>query len=152
MKRLFGFCAQLKGPSVGCTAGAHATMGLNVIRTGVKVAAVDPTGKLPIPPRFIRLHRRMTQRVHRQASPTRDPVFGKARRDRHGTASRETDSLVQTLCKEHPELGLRSIVVSEAGASVYSASELKRQPQRWMFLCGVPFPLHADYKTHWSTS
>ncbi len=41
----------------------------------------------------------------------------------NGTASRETDRLARDLIKRHPELGLRSLVVSEAGASVYSASE-----------------------------
>ncbi len=41
----------------------------------------------------------------------------------NGTASRETDALVKALAAAHPELGLRSVVVSEAGASVYSASE-----------------------------
>src|SRR5690606_5986300 len=42
----------------------------------------------------------------------------------NGTASRETDRLVADLAKRHPELKLRKLVVSEAGASVYSASEL----------------------------
>ena len=80
----------------------------------------------------------MTQGFYRQASPTRDP--GKARRDRQWHASRETDSLVQTLCKEHPELGLRSIVVSEAGASVYSASEFAaRVPNAGCFFAGCRF-------------
>jgi protein Tex len=41
----------------------------------------------------------------------------------NGTASRETDKLAQDLIKAHPELKLTKIVVSEAGASVYSASE-----------------------------
>src|SRR5690606_27729455 len=42
----------------------------------------------------------------------------------NGTASRETDRLVADLMQRHPELGLTKVVVSEAGASVYSASEL----------------------------
>ncbi len=42
----------------------------------------------------------------------------------NGTASRETDKLAADLIKLHPELRLTKMVVSEAGASVYSASEL----------------------------
>jgi uncharacterized protein len=42
----------------------------------------------------------------------------------NGTASRETDKLVAELKKKHPELGLQGVMVNEAGASVYSASEL----------------------------
>ena len=45
----------------------------------------------------------------------------------NGTASRETDKLVQDVMKRYPEARLTKIVVSEAGASVYSASELRRQ-------------------------
>ena len=41
----------------------------------------------------------------------------------NGTASRETDRLMKNLAKRHPELHITSLVVSEAGASVYSASE-----------------------------
>ena len=119
------FARNLKDLLLAAPAGAHATMGLDPgIRTGVKVAVVDPTGKLldtatvyPFAPKndtagsVARLARLATQYSVKLVA------IG------NGTASRETDSLVQTLCKEHPELGLRSIVVSEAGASVYSASE-----------------------------
>jgi len=45
----------------------------------------------------------------------------------NGTASRETDRLVQDLLQRHPQLGLQKLVVSEAGASVYSASQLAAQ-------------------------
>ncbi len=95
------------------------------IRTGCKIAVVDHTGKLldtatiyPHEPRrdwegsLATLARLAKQHNVALAS------IG------NGTASRETDKLVQDLMKRAPELKLTKIVVSEAGASVYSASEL----------------------------
>ena len=106
-------------------AGQRATMGIDPgIRTGCKVAVVDATGKLldtatiyPHEPR-----RDWTGSLHVLAAlAARHQVelvsIG------NGTASRETDKLVADLMREFPQLGLKKIVVSEAGASVYSASE-----------------------------
>ena len=56
----------------------------------------------------------------------------------NGTASRETDKLAQELIRAYPQLGMTKIVVSEAGASVYSASELAaREFRTWMSLRGA---------------
>ncbi len=121
--RVFG--ANLHDLLLAAPAGRHATMGLDPgLRTGVKVAVVDATGKLletatlyPHEPR-----RDWDGALHQLAL-----LAGKHRVDLisigNGTASRETDRLAGELIGRHPELRLRKIVVSEAGASVYSASE-----------------------------
>ncbi|WP_303906469.1 Tex family protein [Thiohalomonas denitrificans] len=106
-------------------AGPRATMGLDPgLRTGVKVALVDSTGKLVD-----------TATIYPHAPKNRwDESIAAlaALAARHhvdlvsignGTASRETDRLVADLIKRHPELKLSKVMVSEAGASVYSASE-----------------------------
>jgi uncharacterized protein len=106
-------------------AGPRVTMGLDPgIRTGVKVAVTDETGKVldtatiyPHPPRNDwdgSLHT-----LAKLAEKHRVAVISIG----NGTASRETDKLVRDLIKLRPELKLTSVVVSEAGASVYSASE-----------------------------
>ncbi len=106
-------------------AGPRSTMGLDPgYRTGVKVAIVDETGKLletatiyPHEPRkdwegSIAALAVMAKRHHVELI-----AFG------NGTASRETDKLVSDLLRQHPDLKLIKVCVSEAGASVYSASE-----------------------------
>lgn len=107
-------------------AGPKTCMGLDPgIRTGVKVAVIDATGKL-LDTATIYPHQPKNQW---------DQSINELRRlaARHGvelisigngTASRETDRLVADLMLRHPELRLTRVVVSEAGASVYSASEL----------------------------
>ncbi|MFC4728892.1 Tex family protein [Coralloluteibacterium thermophilus] len=122
--RVFG--DNLKDLLLAAPAGAKAVMGLDPgLRTGVKVAVVDPTGKLvdtatiyPHAPRndwegAIAALARLAQKHAVQLI-----AIG------NGTASRETDRLAADLIKRHPALKLTKIVVSEAGASVYSASEL----------------------------
>jgi uncharacterized protein len=120
------FAANLKDLLLAAPAGPRATLGLDPgLRTGVKVAVVDNTGKL-LETTTIYPH-----------EPRRDwersiAILG-ALAHRHqvdliaignGTASRETDKLAQDVIKAFPQLGMTKIVVSEAGASVYSASEL----------------------------
>jgi uncharacterized protein len=120
------FAANLKDLLLGAPAGPKAVMGLDPgLRTGVKVAVVDPTGKL------------LDTATVYPHEPRRDwdgaiATLAKLAA-RHGvalvaigngTASRETDRLAGDLQERHPELGLRKVVVSEAGASVYSASAL----------------------------
>jgi uncharacterized protein len=122
--RVFG--ANLHDLLLAAPAGQRVTMGLDPgIRTGVKVAVVDGTGRLletatvyPHEPRqdwagSIRTLAALCAR-HRVELI----AIG------NGTASRETDRLVTDLMAQHPDLRLTRIVVSEAGASVYSASEL----------------------------
>ncbi|GHD71567.1 Tex family protein [Vogesella fluminis] len=120
------FAANLHDLLLAAPAGPRATIGLDPgLRTGVKVAVVDNTGKL-LDTATIYPHepRRDWERslATLAALCTRHKVqliaIG------NGTASRETDKLAQDVIKAFPQLGMAKIVVSEAGASVYSASEL----------------------------
>ncbi|HEY4367390.1 MAG TPA: Tex family protein [Steroidobacteraceae bacterium] len=122
--RVFG--RNLNDLLLAAPAGARVTMGLDPgIRTGVKVAIVDRTGKVletatvyPFPPR-----NDLEGTLHALAILAKKhavQLIGIG----NGTASRETDRLTAELIKREPLLGLTKIVVSEAGASVYSASEL----------------------------
>ena len=119
------FARNLKALLLAAPAGPRVTMGLDPgIRTGVKVAVVDETGKVmdtatiyPHQPRNDwdgSLHT-----LSKLAEKHRVAVISIG----NGTASRETDKLARDLIKLRPELKMTSIVVSEAGASVYSASE-----------------------------
>jgi uncharacterized protein len=120
------FARNLHDLLLAAPAGPRATMGLDPgLRTGVKVAIVDRTGKVldtaTIYPHVPRndwdgaLH---TLALLAKTHSVDLISIG------NGTASRETDKLAGELIKKHPELKLTKIVVSEAGASVYSASEL----------------------------
>ncbi len=119
------FAANLKDLLLAAPAGRLPILGLDPgLRTGVKVAVVDTTGKVcatdtlyPHAP-----HNRWEASIARLAALA--GAHGvKLVSIGNGTASRETDRLVRDLVGRHPELGLRSVVVNEAGASVYSASE-----------------------------
>ncbi len=120
------FARNLHDLLLAAPAGPHATLGLDPgLRTGVKVAVVDATGKVldtcaiyPHEPR-------------RDWAGSISTLAALAKRHHvdlisigNGTASRETDKLAGELIALHPELKMSKIVVSEAGASVYSASEL----------------------------
>jgi protein Tex len=118
------FAANLRDLLLAAPAGARPTMGLDPgFRTGVKVAVVDGTGKsvatetiYPHEPR-----RRWDESIAvlaRLAAAHGVELIAIG----NGTASRETDRLAADLIKAHPELNLTKVVVSEAGASVYSAS------------------------------
>ncbi|TKB56237.1 Tex family protein [Ferrimonas aestuarii] len=106
-------------------AGPRATLGLDPgLRTGVKVVVVDHTGKL-LATDTIYPHAPRNQWDQSIASLAK---LAKAHQVElvaigNGTASRETDKLAADLAKRHPELKLQKVMVSEAGASVYSASE-----------------------------
>ncbi|MFI3187333.1 MAG: Tex family protein [Methylococcaceae bacterium] len=120
------FASNLRDLLLAAPAGPKATMGLDPgIRTGVKVAIVDPTGKVlgtdtiyPHPPR----------KDWDGAIDTLAKLIQKHKVDLvsigNGTGSRETDQLVADVMKRYNELKITKITVSEAGASVYSASEL----------------------------
>ena len=125
--RVFG--RNLQDLLLAAPAGQRVTMGLDPgIRTGVKVAVVDGTGKLldtatvyPHEPRndwdgSLRILGELCARHGVQLV-----AIG------NGTASRETDRLAADLMARHADLRLTKVVVSEAGASVYSASELAAQ-------------------------
>ena len=122
--RVFG--ANLKDLLLAAPAGPRVVVGLDPgLRTGVKVAVVDATGKL-LDTATIYPHE--PRRDQEGSIATLAALAARHRVDLvaigNGTASRETDRLVADLMKRHPELTLRKLVVSEAGASVYSASEL----------------------------
>jgi uncharacterized protein len=120
------FAANLKDLLLGAPAGHQSVMGLDPgIRTGVKVAVVDATGKVldtatiyPHEPR-----RDWDGSIATLAALCARHGIGLLAIG-NGTASRETDRLVGDLQRRHPELGVRKASVSEAGASVYSASAL----------------------------
>lgn len=120
------FANNLKHLLMAAPAGSRPTLGLDPgFRTGVKVVVIDNTGKLldhtvifPHAPRddwdgSLSILAKLCQQHHVELISIGN-----------GTASRETDKLVIDLKKRYPQLNLKSIVVSEAGASVYSASEL----------------------------
>ena len=118
------FASNLRDLLLAAPAGARATMGLDPgYRTGVKVAVIDATGKV-VATTAIFPHE--PQRRWDEALA----ILGKLAREHrveliaigNGTASRETDKLATELVKLLPELKMSKIVVSEAGASVYSAS------------------------------
>ncbi|MEV6887016.1 Tex family protein [Streptomyces sp. NPDC051135] len=123
------FAANLRDLLLAAPAGTRATLGLDPgFRTGVKVAVVDATGKVVA-----------TDVIHPHVPANRwDEAIAKLARlaKEHavdliaignGTASRETDKLVGELIAKHPELQLTKVMVSEAGASVYSASAFASQ-------------------------
>jgi len=119
------FARNLKALLLAAPAGPRATMGLDPgLRTGVKVAVVDATGKVvdtaTVYPHQPRNDWDGTLHVLGQLAARHKVSLVSIG---NGTASRETDRLAQDLIKRNPELGLQKIVVSEAGASVYSASE-----------------------------
>ncbi|MFG1677853.1 Tex family protein [Micromonospora sp. NPDC049282] len=123
------FATNLRDLLLAAPAGARPTMGLDPgLRTGVKVAVVDATGKVvatdtiyPHEPR-----RQWDASLHTLA--TLAAAHGvELVAIGNGTASRETDKLAGDLMKQHPELKLTKVVVSEAGASVYSASAYASQ-------------------------
>ncbi|HPE73541.1 MAG TPA: helix-hairpin-helix domain-containing protein, partial [Candidatus Competibacter sp.] len=120
------FASNLRDLLLAAPAGARPTLGLDPgLRTGVKVAVVDVTGKLvdtatiyPHAPR-----KQWDESLHTLAELCRQHHV-ELLSIGNGTASRETDRLATELMQHHPELRLQKLVVSEAGASVYSASEL----------------------------
>ncbi len=119
------FARNLKDLLLAAPAGPRATLGLDPgLRTGVKVAVVDATGKV-VDTATIYPHQPRNDwdgSLHQLAQLTRKHQVALIAIG-NGTASRETDRLAQDLIRQNPELKLNKIVVSEAGASVYSASE-----------------------------
>ncbi|MCP1772834.1 uncharacterized protein J2T38_001670 [Neisseria perflava] len=116
------FARNLKDLLLAAPAGRLTTLGLDPgYRNGVKCAVVDDTGKL-LDTVIVYLHQENQMLA----------TLGRLIKQHHvkliaignGTASRETDKIAAELVKAMPEMGLHKIVVSEAGASIYSASEL----------------------------
>jgi protein Tex len=118
------FASNLRDLLLAAPAGARVTMGLDPgFRSGVKVAVVDATGRVVA---TTTIYPHEPQKRWDEALAT----LGKLAVQHHvdliaignGTASRETDRLAMDLVKLLPDLKMSKIVVSEAGASVYSAS------------------------------
>ncbi|HEX5566166.1 MAG TPA: Tex family protein, partial [Streptomyces sp.] len=118
------FAANLRDLLLAAPAGTRATMGLDPgFRTGVKVAVVDATGKVAAADT---IHPHVPQNRWKESLATLARLAKEHGVELiaigNGTASRETDRLAGELCAAHPELKLTKVMVSEAGASVYSAS------------------------------
>ena len=120
------FADNLKDLLLAAPAGPKVTIGLDPgLRTGVKVAVVDKTGKVvdhcaifPTPPQNRIAESEAVLLALIQKHNAELIAIG------NGTASRETDKFVGDLLKKHKDLNVQKIMVNEAGASVYSASEL----------------------------
>ena len=120
------FKSNLKDLLLAAPAGPRVTMGLDPgIRTGVKVAVVDQTGKV-LDTSTVYPHE--PRNDWNGALATLGALCIRHKVDviaiGNGTASRETDRLAGDLIKKLPEAKITKVMVSEAGASVYSASEL----------------------------
>ena len=118
------FAANLRDLLLAAPAGTRAVLGLDPgFRTGVKVAVLDGTGK-PVATETIYPHE--PRRAWDQSLATLARLATAHQVELvaigNGTASRETDRLAADLIRAHPELKLTKVMVSEAGASVYSAS------------------------------
>ncbi|MET7366615.1 Tex family protein [Streptomyces sp. NPDC005566] len=123
------FASNLRDLLLAAPAGTRSTLGLDPgFRTGVKVAVVDATGKVVATDV---IHPHVPANKWDQSLAT----LGRLAKEHdvdliaigNGTASRETDKLAGELCDKHPELKLTKVMVSEAGASVYSASAFASQ-------------------------
>lgn len=123
------FAENLRHLLLAAPAGGRCTLGVDPgIRTGVKLAVVNSAGDV------------LAHSTIYPFAPKNDTQGALAELERlcrehqvdlvaigNGTASRETEQLLGELVKQHPELNLTRVTVSEAGASVYSASELAAQ-------------------------
>jgi uncharacterized protein len=120
------FAKNLNDLLMAAPAGPKVTMGLDPgIRTGVKVAIVDATGKVL---GHTTIFPHAPQNQWDKSLRTLANLCMQHKVDLisigNGTGSRETDKLVAEMLKKHNELKIQKIMISEAGASVYSASEL----------------------------
>ena len=120
------FADNMRDLLLAAPAGAKATMGLDPgIRTGVKVAVVDKTGKLVD---YATIYPHQPRNEWDKSIAVLAALCEKHKVELisigNGTASRETDKLTLDMMKLHSALKVQKLVVSEAGASVYSASEL----------------------------
>ena len=120
------FAKNLQDLLMAAPAGPKVTMGLDPgLRTGVKTAILDATGKV-LATTTIFPHQPQNQ--WDKSMRTLANVCKQHKVELisigNGTGSRETDKLVSEMMKANPDMSVQKLVVSEAGASVYSASEL----------------------------
>ncbi|GAB3288302.1 Tex family protein [Pseudidiomarina andamanensis] len=120
------FANNLKDLLMAAPAGDKVTMGLDPgVRTGIKVAVVDSTGKV------LGTNTVFPFQPQNQVDKAMRTLAGMCKQHKvelisigNGTYSRETDKLVAEMLKANPEIKANKVIVNEAGASVYSASEL----------------------------
>ena len=120
------FASNLRDLLLAAPAGGRATLGLDPgYRNGVKVAVADPTGRIVA---VETTYPHEPQRRWREAVTTLGRLCRLHKVELlaigNGTASRETERLAAEIIAENPDLKLAKVSVSEAGASVYSASEI----------------------------
>ncbi|OFE11593.1 RNA-binding transcriptional accessory protein [Pseudohongiella acticola] len=119
------FARNIKDLLLAAPAGKKVTIGLDPgLRTGVKMCVVDATGRVldhgaifPTAPQNKTREAAAVLQTMCQKYDVQLIAIG------NGTASRETDQFVADFCKDHPQFRLNRVLVNEAGASVYSASE-----------------------------
>lgn len=123
------FASNLKDLLMAAPAGAKTTMGLDPgVRTGVKVAVVDETGK-PVATNTVfpfQPQNQMDKAIRTLAMLCKQHKVALISIG-NGTHSRETDKMVGDMLKQHSDIKATKVIVNEAGASVYSASELAAQ-------------------------
>ncbi|HET8817246.1 MAG TPA: Tex family protein, partial [Pseudidiomarina sp.] len=123
------FANNLKDLMMAAPAGAKVTMGLDPgVRTGIKIAVVDNTGKV------LGTNTVFPFQPQNQVDKSMRTLAGMCKQHKvelisigNGTYSRETDKLVDEMLKANPDIKASKVIVNEAGASVYSASELAAQ-------------------------
>lgn len=118
------FARNLNALMMAAPAGMRATMGLDPgLRTGVKVAVVDSTGKL-IATDTVYPHTGQEVKAAAAVAALCTKYQVELVAIGNGTASRETERFFANIQKQYPDIKAQTVIVSEAGASVYSASEL----------------------------
>ncbi|MGK0273268.1 MAG: hypothetical protein ACI88H_003948 [Cocleimonas sp.] len=119
------FSLNLKDLLLAAPAGAKVTIGLDPgIRTGVKVAVIDSTGQyLDQGTIYPHAPRNQWNESIAEIGALAKKYNAELLAIGNGTASRETDKLAGDIIKQYPDLRLTKVIVNEAGASVYSASE-----------------------------
>jgi uncharacterized protein len=119
------FANNLNDLLLAAPAGQKGTIGLDPgLRTGVKVAVIDQTGK-------VLDHGAIFPHQPQKRLPEAEAILVNFCQKYHveliaignGTASRETEAFANDVLKRHPELKAKTVMVNEAGASIYSASE-----------------------------
>lgn len=123
------FAENLRNLLLAPPAGSRAIMGIDPgLRTGCKVAVVDATGKFL---EYATVFPHGSAHQRQEAAATLAALAKKHQMELaaigNGTASRETDSFVREVIKDNQGIRLQPVVVSESGASVYSASDLARE-------------------------
>ncbi|OCG21954.1 RNA-binding transcriptional accessory protein [Gilliamella sp. App2-1] len=121
------FAANLHDMLMAAPAGMKVTMGMDPgLRTGVKIAVVDATGKL-VATETIYPHTGQADKAAMIVASLCIKYQVELVAIGNGTASRETERFYLDVQKKYPEVKGQKVIVSEAGASVYSASELAAQ-------------------------